>query len=144
MDFKDCVAFANEHPVCYVATIDGDQARVRGFMMCFADETGFYFATLSPKAVTEQLKSNPKIEVCYYNNPAELAGAKQMRVTGEAEFVNDASLHKRVCQERAFLGDIIGEPIDPYIEIFRIHTGEAHFWTMMDVMTERELERIKF
>ena len=43
MDFKDCIKFANETPVCYLATADGDQPRVRALGFWFADETGFYF-----------------------------------------------------------------------------------------------------
>jgi pyridoxamine 5'-phosphate oxidase len=144
MNVQDCVTFANENPVCFIATMDGDQPRVRGFLMCFADENGFYFATMSPKEVTKQLKANPKIEVCFYNNPEDLQHAKQMRVTGTAEFVDDQKLHKKICKERAFLGDIAGRPIDPIMEIFRIHSGQAHFWTMMDVLKEPELERITF
>jgi pyridoxamine 5'-phosphate oxidase len=144
MDFQDCIKFASENPVCYIATVDGDQPRVRGFLMCFADESGFYFATMSPKEVTKQLKANPKIEVCFYNNPAELQGAKQMRVTGTVEWVDDEALHQRICTERAFLADIAGQPIEPIMELFRIHNGKAHFWTMMDVLKEPELERIKF
>jgi uncharacterized pyridoxamine 5'-phosphate oxidase family protein len=42
-DYQDCIKFANENPVCYIATMDGDQPRVRGFLMWFADEKGFYF-----------------------------------------------------------------------------------------------------
>jgi uncharacterized pyridoxamine 5'-phosphate oxidase family protein len=144
MDFQDCIKFANENPVCFIATTDGDQARVRGFLMCFADENGFYFATLSPKDVTAQLKANPQIEICFYNNAAELGDAKQLRVTGKAEFVDDAALHTKICTERAFLADIAGQPIEPLMEIFRVHAGEAHFWTMMDVLKEPELERLKF
>ena len=30
MDLHDYVAFATEHPICFLATEDGDQARVRG------------------------------------------------------------------------------------------------------------------
>ena len=25
MDFKDCIKFANETPVCYLATVDGEE-----------------------------------------------------------------------------------------------------------------------
>jgi uncharacterized pyridoxamine 5'-phosphate oxidase family protein len=124
--------------------MDGDQPRVRGFMMCFADENGFYFSTLSPKEVTKQLKANPKVEICYYNNPAELQGARQMRVTGEIEWVDDEALHKKICEQRAFLADIVGQPIEPVMKLFRIHSGKAHFWTLMDNLKEPELERIKF
>jgi pyridoxamine 5'-phosphate oxidase len=144
MSFQDCIKFANENPVCYLATIDGDQPRVRGLLMCFADEEGFYFATLSPKEVVKQLKANPKVELCFYNNPEQLMDAKQMRVTGAIEWVDDKALHERICKERAFLADITGQPIEPVVELFRVHSGVAHFWTMMDVLKEPELERIKF
>ena len=144
MDLQDCVKFATENPVCYMATMDGDQPRVRGLLLWFADESGFYFAILSPKQVSRQLKENPKVEVCFYNNPAELQGAKQMRVTGEIEFLADQKLIDKVHEERSFLDQIAGRSLKPLLEILRLSTGEAHFWTMMDVLKEPELERIKF
>jgi len=66
MNLEDCIKFANDNPICYVATADGDQPRVRAFGMWFADKTGFYFSTQASKAVCKQLKSNPKVEVCFY------------------------------------------------------------------------------
>lgn len=144
MGFQDCIKFANENPVCFIATMEGDQPRVRGVMMCFADERGFYFAVLTPKEFVKQLKANPKVEICFYNNPEQLQNAKQMRVTGEIEWVDDKALHERICKERAFLADITGQPIEPAMKLFRVHSGEAHFWTMMDVLKESQLERIKF
>jgi uncharacterized pyridoxamine 5'-phosphate oxidase family protein len=144
MNLQECVKFATENPVCFVATIDGDQPRVRTFLMWFADENGFYFATLSPKRVSRQLKTNPKVEVCFYNNAADLQGAKQMRVTGEIELVDDEALRKKVAEERAVLEQIVGKPIEPLMEVFRIHSGEAYFWTMADILKEPGLERIRF
>ena len=144
MDFQECITFANENPVCYIATTEGDQPRVRGFLMCFADERGFYFATLSPKEVTKQLKANPKVEICFYNNPEQLQDAKQMRVTGEIEWVEDSELFERVCEERAFIEQITGRPVRSVVELFRVHSGKAHFWTMMDILKEQQLERIRF
>lgn len=144
MDFQDCIKFATENPVCYMATMDRDQPRLRGLLMWFADEKGFYFATFSPKEFTKQLKKNPKVEVCFYNNPAELQGAKQMRVTGKVEFLDDEDLLQKISKERGFLEQLAGQPLEHLWEVFRIHTGEAHFWTMMDVLKEPELERIRF
>jgi uncharacterized pyridoxamine 5'-phosphate oxidase family protein len=113
--------------------------------MFFADDTGFYFGTLSPKRVSEQLKANPRVEICYYNNPENLMNGKMMRVTGEIEFLDDLALKTRIFEERSFLGSVgIESPEDPRLEVFRIATGEAHFWTMNDIMRERELERVKF
>jgi pyridoxamine 5'-phosphate oxidase len=144
MDFQDCIKFANEHPVCYVATMDGDQPRVRGFLLLSADEKGFAFVTFSPKQVVKQLEANPKVEVCFYNNPAELADAKQMRVTGEVGFVEDEETLDKAAETRAFLEPIVGRPLRPLTMVFRISSGEAHFWTIPDVLKEPTLERIRF
>jgi uncharacterized pyridoxamine 5'-phosphate oxidase family protein len=144
MDLKDCIKFANENPVCYAATVDGDQPRVRGLLMFFADENGFYFGTLSPKEFSKQLKKNPKVEVCFYNNPPELLGAKQMRVTGKVEFLDDEELSNRIAKERAFIEQLAGQPLEGLWEVLRVNTGEAHFWTLQDALKEQELERIKF
>lgn len=38
MDFKDCINFANENKTCYLATVDGDQPRVRALGMHYADD----------------------------------------------------------------------------------------------------------
>jgi hypothetical protein len=50
MDLKEYANFANENKACYLATVDGDQPRVRCLGMWFADETGFYFQAQSVKA----------------------------------------------------------------------------------------------
>jgi uncharacterized pyridoxamine 5'-phosphate oxidase family protein len=144
MELKDCIDFANAHPVCFIATEDGDQPHVRGVLMMSADESGFYFALLSPKQVSHQLKANPKVEVCYYNSPPNLGEARQLRVTGVAELCQDPDLIEKVANDRAFLEQIAGQPIRPLIEIWRVSHGEAHFWTMMDVLKEPQLERVKF
>ena len=66
MSFQECVKFANEVRRCFLATVDGDQPRVRTFGMCFADDTGFYFQTESVKSVSKQLKKNGKVEVLFW------------------------------------------------------------------------------
>jgi uncharacterized pyridoxamine 5'-phosphate oxidase family protein len=112
--------------------------------MWYADESGFYFITLSPKAFSKQIKENPKVEVCFYNNPPELAGAKQMRVTGKIEFLTDEETLAKAYKERAFLDQLAGRSLEEFVEAFRIAKGEAHFWTLQDVLKEPQLERIKF
>ena len=144
MDLTDFISFATEHPICYLATEDGDQPRVRALLLWFADERGFYFMTMSPKGFSRQLHQNPKVEVCFYNGATELPDAVEMRVTGEVEFVDDAELTHKVAQERAALEGIIGRPLEPITEVFRIGAGEAHFWTLMDILKESQLERVRF
>ena len=144
MEFDDCVTFASQNPICYVATEDGEQPRVRPLLLWFADPRGFYFMTMSPKRFSGQLHENPKVEVCFYNGATELPDAKMMRLTGAVEFVDDAELVKKVSEERAALEGIIGKQLEPIAEVFRIASGEARFWTLMDILKEPELEPVRF
>lgn len=144
MELKEFIAFAKSNPVCFLATTENDQPRVRALLMFFADESGFYFGTLSPKNMAKQLHINPKVEVCFYNNPSDLSQSMQMRLTGEIEFVNDPALKHRIREERKFLDDIAGENLESYNEVFKVNAGDLHFWTMMDVMKEAELEHLEF
>ena len=144
MTINDCIKFANENVVCYIATIDGDQPRVRAFGLWFADDTGFYFSSGTPKAVCQQLKKNPKTEVCFFSPEPQPAGT-MMRITGEVEFLNDIALSTRLLEERPFLKDMGATgPEDPNISIFRIASGEARFWSMADAMSGKPVEILKF
>ncbi len=140
----ECTAFATEHPICFLATEDDVQPRVRALLLWFADASGFYFMTMSPKGFSRQLDANPRVEVCFFNGATELPESRQMRVTGIAEFVDDAELIHKVAKEREALEGIIGRPLEPITEVFRITSGEAHFWTLMDILREPALERIRF
>lgn len=143
MDFQDCIKFARENPVCYVATADGDQPRTRPLGLWFADEKGFYFQTESVKAIYHQLKSNNKIELCFF--AATPPPGKVLRVAGKVEFVDDLALKSKVLADRPFLKGLgINEPGDPMLVLFCVSTGEAYFWTMADNMKEAQIARIKF
>ena len=144
MNLQKYLDFANENPICYLATVEDDQPRVRTVMVRIANESGFYFETLHGKDVWKQMKQNPKVEVCFYNNPAELQNAKSMRITGEVEFTDDAAIKQQIYEQVKFLDDIIGKSVKPVLEIFRIKSGDIHFWTMMDVLKESQIEHIKF
>lgn len=144
MDIQECISFASDNPVCYLATTEGDQPRVRSLIMDYADESGFYFATLSPKNLSEQLHKNPKVEVCFYNNAPDMMQARMMRISGRVEFVDEPEARERAIKHRDGLSEIVGEPLDPYVEIFKITAGDAHFWTVMDAMKERQLKHVIF
>ena len=144
MGIEECRAFASEHPICFMASMEGYQPRVRPLLMWFTDERGFYFMTMSPKEFAHQLHQNPRVEVCFYNGATELPEAQMMRLTGAVELLDDAELVRKVCEERAALEGIIGRPLEPIAEVFRIASGETRFWTLMDILKEPELEMLRF
>ena len=141
MDIKDCAKFANENSICHLATVEGDQPRVRALGMWFADETGFYFQAQSVKAMIKQLEKNPKVEVYFCNKDLSQA----MRVSGKVKFIDDHALRARCIEERPFVKDFgITEPDNPLLSVFHLYTGEAYFWTRADSMKEADIPRIKF
>jgi uncharacterized pyridoxamine 5'-phosphate oxidase family protein len=143
MDFSACVKFANENPVTYIATADGDQPRVRAFAMWFADDSGFYYHTGALKKIFGQLKKNPKVELCFYK-PGEGAGT-MMRVAGKVEFLDDKDLEKRLYQDRPWVQDLVkSAPKGGGLAMFRVAHGEAYFWTMANNMREQDAPRVKF
>ena len=145
MDFKDCIQFATEHRIAYFATEENGQPRVRPIGLWFADTTGFYFQAMTVKAFCQQLQNNNKVEACFYAPGPQGHPGTVLRVTGEVQFIDDAALRERVLADRPFLKNLgISSPNDTRLAIFRIHTGEAFFWTMEYSMREAEIARIQF
>ncbi|BDZ70771.1 pyridoxamine 5'-phosphate oxidase family protein [Methanobacterium petrolearium] len=140
MEFADCVKFANENPVAWLATVDGDQPRVRGMGLWYADETGFYFQAATMKDLVRQLQENGKVEFAFYR-PDEMVGT-MLRVSGEVEFINDLEVKKRVLTDRPFLKEFGLTAEGPELVVFRISEGEAHFWDWESNVKPKEI--IKF
>jgi pyridoxamine 5'-phosphate oxidase len=143
MNIKDVLEFANKYPSCFLATVDGEKPKVRGFLMWFADETGFYFHTGSMKRIYKQIKTNQEIEVCFFS-PQATAGGKMLRVSGEVEIVSDIGMKEKLVVERPFLKAIHIENADDPLILFRISHGEAFFWTMEINTRESEAEVVRF
>ncbi len=58
--------FLKKAGVFYLATIDGDQPRVRPFGALDIFEGRLYTQTGKIKAVSKQIQANPKVEVCAF------------------------------------------------------------------------------
>ncbi len=73
--------FLKEAGTYYLATVDGDQPRVRPFGTAHIFEDKLYIQTGKVKDVSKQLHANPKAEICVFKDGVWL------RVSGE--FVAD-------------------------------------------------------
>lgn len=137
MNYKECIDFANENPVAWLATSDKDQPHVRAMGMWFAAETGFYFQASTVKELVNQIKENPKIEIAFFR-PDEGTG-KMLRVEGKAEIINDIEMKKKCLEDRPFLKDLGLTAESDELFLFRIHHGKAHFWTMETNLIPKEI-----
>jgi pyridoxamine 5'-phosphate oxidase len=139
-NINTCIEFANENKMCcYLATSENNQPRVRAMGFWFADQTGFYFQTGAMKELYMQVKTNPKVEACFYK-PGTMVGT-MLRIAGEIEFVNDKQMKEKVMVERPFLKEMGFTSESPNLIIFRIAHGEAHFWTMETNFKPKEIIR---
>ena len=62
------VKFLKEAGTYYLATVDGDQARVRPFGTVNVFEGKVYIQTGKSKDVSKQIHANPKVEICAFMN----------------------------------------------------------------------------
>ena len=136
MNFQQCIDFANANPVCFLATAEGGQPRVRALGFWFADETGFYFQTGAMKPLYGQLCQNPKTEVCFYHQG--LNAGSMLRISGEVEFLSDIKLKERAMADRPFLKSFGLTAQSPGLIVFRLAHGQAHFWTMESNLKPKE------
>lgn len=142
---NEILLFANQNPSCWFATSKDNQPHVRGMLMWFADETGFYFHTAMAKELYEQIHMNPKVEAAFIRNADDPINFEMLRVTGMAEVVIDKELERRLLQERAWLqGNIERAGVDTGIVIYRIVKGSAYIWNMACNLKENEVPRIDF
>jgi len=120
----------SKSPAFHLATLDGDQPRVRGMLLYKADENGIIFHTGTMKDVFKQLNENKKAELCFNTNGV------QIRVRGELELVDDNNLKDEISNHpsRTFLKPWRegGELNDFYktFAVFRMKNGIAVTWTM--------------
>ena len=103
------------NPVTCIAAIEGDQPHVRAF----ADNTGFFYHTGTPKSVCQQVQKNPKADLCFYAPGAQGAG-RMMRITGKVEFREEKSPEERLSRDRPRVKDLLkSAPKDARSEMFR-------------------------
>lgn len=68
--------FLKQAATYYLATMDGDQPRVRPFGTAHIFEDKLYIQTGKGKAVAKQIDTNPKVEIC------AMKGDEWMRIEG--------------------------------------------------------------
>lgn len=75
---KEIYDFLKKCQTYYLATIDGDQPRVRPFGTVDLFENKLYIQTGKVKDVSKQMQANPKVEICAFN------GSEWIRVAATA------------------------------------------------------------
>ena len=117
--------FLKQADTYYLATVEGDQPRVRPFGTVELFEDKLYIQTGKSKAVSRQLHDNPKAEICAFMK------GKWIRVTGELEADERVEAKKHMLDAYPMLRKMYDEN-DGNTEVLFFKHGVATFYSFTE------------
>src|SRR6516165_1512667 len=106
----------------YLASIDGDQPRVRPVSPVRTDRFTVYIANLRAYHKTVEIAANPKVELCYLDDHHD-----QVRITGIAETVTDRALLQEIWDANPLMRKYLGSLDNPQLIVYRIRPTRVRF-----------------
>lgn len=105
-----------------LATLDGDQPRLRPVSPVRTDGFTVYIANLRSYGKTGQIAANPKVELCYLDKDHD-----QVRITGTAAIVTDREVLESIWNANPLLRSYLGSIDNPELIIYRITPERVRF-----------------
>ncbi len=105
-----------------LATMDGDQPRVRPVSPVRTDGFTTYIANLRGYHKTGEIAANPKVELSYLDEHHD-----QVRITGRAEVLTDPALLAAIWESNPLLRRYLGTPDNPALVIYRVVPERVRF-----------------
>ncbi|MCS7267814.1 MAG: pyridoxamine 5'-phosphate oxidase family protein [Geminicoccaceae bacterium] len=105
-----------------LATVDGDQPRVRPVSPVKTDGFTVYVANLKRYHKTAELAANPKCELVYLSPEHD-----QVRITGTAEIVSEPEILDEIWRMNPLLRAYLGTPDNPELVVYRIRPSRVRF-----------------
>ncbi len=99
----------------HLATVDGDQPRLRPVSPVRTDGFTVYVANLRSYNKTAEIEANPKVELCYLDD-----SHNQLRITGVAHVVTDRAVLQEVWDGNPLLRQFLGSIDNPAFILYRI------------------------
>ncbi len=106
----------------FLATIDGDQPRLRPISPVRTDGFTVYVANLRSYGKTAEIAANSHVELGYLD-----AHHNQVRITGLAEVVTDRALLKEIWDTHSLLRQYIGSLDNPELIIYRVNPTRVRY-----------------
>ena len=106
----------------YLATIDGDQPRLRPVSPVWTDGFTVYVANLRRYGKTKEIEANPKVELCYLADNHD-----QVRITGRAEVVADREILQEIWDANPLMQQYLGSLENPELIVYRIIPNRVRF-----------------
>jgi general stress protein 26 len=105
-----------------LATIDGDQPRLRPVSPVRTEGFTVYVANLRLYHKTAEIAANPNVELCYLDD-----GHNQVRLTGVAEIVTERPLLEQIWQENPLMRQYLGSLDNPQLIVYRIRPTRVRY-----------------
>ncbi len=106
----------------HLATMDGDQPRLRPVSPVRTDGFTAYVANLRAYHKTVEIAANPKVELCYLDDHHD-----QVRITGLAEVVTDRPLLQEIWDANPLLRQYLGTLDNPQLIVYRIRPHRVRY-----------------
>ena len=106
----------------YLASMDGDQPRVRPVSPVRTEGFVVYIANLKMYHKTAEIAANPKVELCYLDDKHD-----QVRITGVAEVVSERSVLQEIWDANPLLRQYLGSLDNPMLIVYRIVPNQVRF-----------------
>ncbi len=106
----------------YLASMDGDQPRLRPVSPVRTDGFVVYVANLRMYHKTAEIAANPKVELCYLDERHD-----QVRITGVAEVVTEPSVLQEIWDANPLLRHYLGSLDNPALIVYRIVPSRVRF-----------------
>jgi general stress protein 26 len=105
-----------------LATVDKDQPRVRPVSPVRTDGFTVYVANLKSYGKTAEIALNSKVELCYIDEDHN-----QVRITGEAEVLQDRKLLEEIWNNNRLLQHYLGSIDNPQLIVYKIHPKRVRY-----------------
>ncbi len=106
----------------YLASIDGDQPRLRPVSPVRTDGFIVYVANLRSYHKTGEIAANPKVELCYLDSDHN-----QVRITGVANILEDRQILEEIWQSNPLLRNYLGSIDNPELIVYRIDPTQVRY-----------------
>lgn len=105
-----------------LATVDGDQPRLRPVSPVRTDGFTIHVANLRRYHKTREIAANPKVELCYVDDKHD-----QVRITGVAHVEDNAELLQEIWDANPLLRQYLGTADNPELIVYRIEPTRVRF-----------------
>jgi general stress protein 26 len=105
-----------------LASIDGNQPRLRPVSPVRTDEFTVYVANLRQYHKTQEIEANPRVELCYLDKEHN-----QVRITGIAQVLEDQTVLQEIWENNPLLRSYLGSIDNPNLVVYKIEPEQVRY-----------------